>query len=73
MKVTHIKNIRSFTLGFVLAAAIFICYSAKAGNDPSIVGDNGYLSGVDVFTEKGERICTGPFWDKKAKTLECKY
>lgn len=67
------KHIKSFILGFVLATALFICYSAKAGNDPSIVGDNGYLSGVAVFTEKGERKCTGPYYDKTEKTIECKY
>ncbi|MBK8464572.1 MAG: hypothetical protein IPL32_01960 [Chloracidobacterium sp.] len=53
------NNVRSFIFGFIFATAIFVCYSAHAGKDPSIVGDNGYLSGVDVFTEKGEKICTG--------------
>ncbi len=67
------KIFASFVMGFLFATALFFSLPVRADNEPRIVGDNGYVSGVDVFTEKGERICTGPYYDKTEKTLECKY
>lgn len=62
-----------FMLGFVLAFSILVSFPLKAQDGPKIVGDNGFLSGVEIVTEKGETICVGPYYDKKEKTLTCKY
>jgi len=66
------KFILGLILGFILATAIFVCFSAKAASEPKIVGENGYLTGVAVVNKK-ETLCIGPHYDKAENTVTCKY
>lgn len=65
------KTIEGFLIGLIFATFIFICISAKAENEPKIVGDNGQLVGIEIVTEEGETLCVGPHYDKTEKTLTC--
>lgn len=65
------KNIRSFVLGALLSAVLFLSFSVKADDNPKIVGDSGHLVGIEVFSDKGEALCIGPHYDKADKSITC--
>ena len=64
-------HIRSFLVGFLLAASLSIGVGVWASGKPRVVGDSGNLDGVEVQNVEGKTICMDPFYVKDTETISC--
>ena len=63
--------IKGFLIGVIFSATIFIGFSVKAGNDPKVVGDSGYLYGLELVDEGYGVVCDTLYYDKDEKQIIC--
>jgi hypothetical protein len=66
------KKLKGFLIGFISATFIFVCISVKADNDPKVVGDSGYLYGLELVDKGYGVVCDTLYYDKDEKQIVCK-
>lgn len=64
--------VKGFLIGVILTATAFIGFSVKADNDPKIVGDSGYLYGLELVDKGYGVVCDSLYYDKEDEQIVCK-
>ena len=59
-----------FIIGLSFAAAT-LPYSKAQTNDPKIVGDSGYLHGLELVDKGYGVVCDTLYYDKEEKQIVC--
>jgi len=63
---------RNILIGLLLGFALSFSVAAVAfDNTPKVVGDSGFLKGVEVLDNNGKHVCDTPFWYKDGEIISC--